>query len=196
MRFGRLMCFWQSLRPHFLCRYCDRKFARRPPKPIASVVMWYFKKNKNMQKTILFLLTILFLQSCNVGTSGTWKNENIDKKKREQIKLLNDKLYNSIFTQNISEIKSLLSDDLLEQEGNNIDKILAQVHNSISAKKYKILYEYYIQNSKTNILNSLPSGNLNKYAYSVQYQAINREMYVSLLLPEGQDNEFLMSVIS
>jgi hypothetical protein len=21
MRFGRLMCFWQSLRPHFLCRY-------------------------------------------------------------------------------------------------------------------------------------------------------------------------------
>jgi hypothetical protein len=39
MRFGRLMCFWQSLRPHFLCRYCDRKFARSPPKPIASVVV-------------------------------------------------------------------------------------------------------------------------------------------------------------
>ena len=37
--FGRLMCFWQSLRPHFLCRYYDRKFARSPPKPIASVVV-------------------------------------------------------------------------------------------------------------------------------------------------------------
>ena len=47
MRFGRLMCFWQSLRPHFLCRYCDRKFARRPPKPIASVVMGQCKKQED-----------------------------------------------------------------------------------------------------------------------------------------------------
>ncbi len=46
MRFGRLMCFWQSLRPHFLCRYCDRKFARSPPKPIASVVRGHSCKGK------------------------------------------------------------------------------------------------------------------------------------------------------
>ena len=47
MRFGRLMCFWQSLRPHFLCRYCDRKFARSPPKPIASVVRCHSEKLKD-----------------------------------------------------------------------------------------------------------------------------------------------------
>ena len=41
------MCFWQSLRPHFLCRYCDRKFARSPPKPIASVVMGQCKKQED-----------------------------------------------------------------------------------------------------------------------------------------------------
>ena len=52
MRFGRLMCFWQSLRPHFLCRYCDRKFARRPPKPIASVVMAYSKKGKRQTRLL------------------------------------------------------------------------------------------------------------------------------------------------
>ena len=49
MRFGRLMCFWQSLRPHFLCRYCDRKFARSPPKPIASVVSGHSWKGKKRQ---------------------------------------------------------------------------------------------------------------------------------------------------
>ena len=49
MRFGRLMCFWQSLRPHFLCRHCDRKFARRPPKPIASVVSGHSWKGKKRQ---------------------------------------------------------------------------------------------------------------------------------------------------
>lgn len=47
MRFGRLMCFWQSLRPHFLCRYCDRKSARSPPKPIASVVRCHSEKLKD-----------------------------------------------------------------------------------------------------------------------------------------------------
>jgi hypothetical protein len=49
MRFGRLMCFWQSFRPHFLCRYCDKKFARRPPKPIASVVRHNAEKEKNSE---------------------------------------------------------------------------------------------------------------------------------------------------
>ena len=57
MRFGRLMCFWQSLRPHFLCRYCDRKFARRPPKPIASVVMRHSKKRKKTDSLVEKSLT-------------------------------------------------------------------------------------------------------------------------------------------
>ena len=35
------------LRPHFLCRYCDRKFARSPPKPIASVVRCHSEKLKD-----------------------------------------------------------------------------------------------------------------------------------------------------
>ncbi len=63
MRFGRLMCFCQSLRPHFLCRYCDRKSARRPPKPIASVVRRHTKKNEMIRNYFYFtvgLLCILF----------------------------------------------------------------------------------------------------------------------------------------
>ena len=49
MCFGRLMSFWQSLRPHFLCRYSDGKFARRPPKLIASVVSGHSWKGKKRQ---------------------------------------------------------------------------------------------------------------------------------------------------
>ena len=63
MRFGRLMCFLQSLRPHFLCRYCDRKFARRPPKPIASVVSghsWKGKKETDLYWKIFEELSFLF----------------------------------------------------------------------------------------------------------------------------------------
>ena len=52
MCIGRLLSFQQSLRPHFLCRYCDRKFARSPPKPIASVVMAYSKKGKRRTRLL------------------------------------------------------------------------------------------------------------------------------------------------
>ena len=57
MRFRRLMCFLQSLRPHFLCRHCDRKFTRRPPKPIASVVMRHSKKRKKTDSLVEKSLT-------------------------------------------------------------------------------------------------------------------------------------------
>ena len=63
MRFGRLMCFLQSLRPHFLCRYCDRKFARSPPKPIASVVRFHSKKKKKLRIEIKYKL-----KKINYGT--------------------------------------------------------------------------------------------------------------------------------
>src|SRR5574344_2094982 len=67
MRFGRLMCFMQSLRPHFLCRYCDRKSARSPPKPIASVVSSHSKKKKKMKHIALALFFSITFQgiACN-----------------------------------------------------------------------------------------------------------------------------------
>ena len=84
MRFGRLMCFWQSLRPLFLCRCGDRKFARRPPKPIASVVMAYSKKGKrrtrllkNLWRTVRFYdmnRRVLLSQICSLSGICTADN--------------------------------------------------------------------------------------------------------------------------
>ena len=57
---GWLTCISQSLRPHFLLSFHDRKYARRPPMPIASVVMGKRKKKrKTMSKTIKWILIVL-----------------------------------------------------------------------------------------------------------------------------------------
>ena len=47
---GWLTCISQSLLPHFLLSLCDRKYARRPPMPIASVVSSKPKKKKKTEQ--------------------------------------------------------------------------------------------------------------------------------------------------
>ena len=148
-----------------------------------------------IQKTILLILTVLTLQSCNVGTSGTWKNDNIDKDKKEQIKVLNDKLFKAITTNDVAGVKVLMSDKLLEKGGSDLDKLINQVSSSFKADNYRILDEYNVHNSTTGIGNTLPSGISGDNDYVINYQALNKEMYVSLLLPTGLDNELLITVI-
>lgn len=153
-------------------------------------------QQKNMiQKTLLLILTVFTLQGCNYGTSGTWKNENIDKDKKEQIKILNDKLFKAIISNDIAGVKSLMSDKLLEKGASDLDKLINQVSASFKSDSYRILDEYNVRNSTTGIGNTLPSGLSGENDYAVNYQALNKEMYVSLLLPNGLDNELLITAI-
>ena len=148
-----------------------------------------------IQKTLLFILTVLVFQSCNLGASKTWKGDSIDKEKREQIKILNDKLFQAIIRNDVNGVRNLMSDKLLEVVNADFDKLINQVSSSFKSESYRILDEYMVQNSKTDIRNTLLSGNLNDDDYVLSYQALNKEMYVSLLVPNGLDNELLFTVI-
>ena len=89
---GWLMCTLRVLRPHFLCRYCDRKSTRSPPKPIASVVMGQCKKQEDKvfvwkvfeelsairhEKTFCFWQTFDFGQLIRVDNSSQTFGGNI-----------------------------------------------------------------------------------------------------------------------
>ena len=65
MFIGWLTCIQRSLRPHFLLSLCDRKYARRPPIPIASVVSANFKKMKRYIFILIFFATILSCGQAN-----------------------------------------------------------------------------------------------------------------------------------
>ena len=49
MRFGRLMCFWQSLRPHSLCRCATVNAPANRQMPIASVVSGHCNGRHNIE---------------------------------------------------------------------------------------------------------------------------------------------------
>jgi hypothetical protein len=147
-----------------------------------------------IKKLLLIVVSIFGLQSCNVGGSRVWKNENIDKEKREQIKALNDKLFKSIINNDVVGTKALMSDKL-EKGSNDLDKLIKQVSSSFKADGYRILDEYNVKNSTTGIGNTLPSGVTGDNDYVISYQALNKEMYVSLMIPEDLDNELLITAI-
>ena len=148
-----------------------------------------------IQRTLLIILTVLTIQSCNLSTSGTWKNDHIEKDTREQIKILNDKLFKAITSNDVTGVKALLSDKLLEKGTSDLDKIINQVSTSFKTDSYRILDEYDVHNSTAGIGNTLPSGISGDNDYILNYQALNKEMYVSLLLPNGVPNELLITAI-
>lgn len=148
-----------------------------------------------IQKILLLILTVLTLQSCNLGTSGTWRNDNIEKDKREQIKILNDKLFKAIISNDVTGVKALMSNKLLENGTSGLDKLISQISTSIKSDSYKILDEYNVHNSTTGIGNTLLSGISGENDYVIKYQALNKEMYASLLLPQGLNDELLITAI-
>lgn len=153
------------------------------------------KKTTVILRTLLILLTVLTIQSCKLGNSGIWKNDNIDKDTKEQIKVLNDKLFKAITTNNVNDIKLLMSEKLLEKGVSDLDKLIHQISNSFKADSYRILDEYNVHNSTTGIGNTIPSGLSGDKDYTIHYQALNKEMYVSLLIPNGLENEMLIMAI-
>jgi len=148
-----------------------------------------------IRKILLLFVPILLLQSCNIGTSGTWKNESIEKDKKEEIKLLNDKLFKAIMQNDVKGVRALLADKLIEKDGAQIDKLINDISTTYKSESYRVLDEYNVQNSSTNIGNTLLSGTSKDNDYVVNYLALNKDMYTSLLIPNGHSNEILFTII-
>jgi hypothetical protein len=148
-----------------------------------------------MKKILLIILTILTLQNCNLGTSKIWVNENIEVEKKEQIKILNDKLFKAIISDDVKGVKALMSDKLLEIGIKDLDKLINQISTSFKSDGYRILDEYNVLNSTTGNINTLISTGSNENDYTINYHALNEEMYISLFLPTSIDNELLITAI-
>ena len=142
----------------------------------------------------LILITITF-SSCNVGTYGNQRNDNIDEKLRREIRKLDKKIIDGIANNKPSKIKSLLSDKLIEKSGSDISKYIDQVNNFVKSNNYNILDQYYVNNSTTGIGNTLISGVDGVNDYTLNYRALNKEMFISLLLTDNGMDKILITNI-
>ncbi|MCC6370730.1 MAG: hypothetical protein IT236_06995 [Bacteroidia bacterium] len=146
-------------------------------------------------KHYALILFGLFIMGCNQAKKGTYKNAEITSSEKEKIKHLNDKLFQGIITNNANMVLSIMSPTLLINDGKNIPAIVKQVNSFFSATTYSLLDEYYTISDSVNIRHNVASSRGNQNDYSVDYLALNKEMYVSLLMPVGLENDLLITAI-
>lgn len=140
------------------------------------------------------LLCVLFT-GCHFGTSGSWVNDHIDADVKADMGKINKQLFKAIMADDKEGVKKLLSPILLEKAEKSIDTIVDGVSKNFNVTDYDVVDEYYTKNTATNINNTLISMKGNSNDYIINYLALNREMYVSLLAPKTPNVGILILAI-
>jgi hypothetical protein len=123
-------------------------------------------------------------------------DKNIPEKIRLEIKILNDKLFKSIKENNLRELKTILSTKLLEKTDDGFDSLIYQISNNLSkSNSYAVKNEFHMINSNSNVFNYVPFIPKNEYDFSIKYLALNKEMYGSLLIPDTEPDQMLITCI-
>jgi len=149
-----------------------------------------------MKNLCLLLFLCAFLPGCD-GSGGfvMWKNNDIDSNIRKEIRALNNDLLSALNDNNIEVIKGLMSDTLLAKANIDWEDMVLHISGLFRMEKYDIKDEYYVKNATTGVINTLPSGLSEDNDYIIRYKAMNNEMYVSLLVPQSETNELLITAV-
>ena len=149
-----------------------------------------------MKNNILFVIIILFgLQSCQVRTSGNWKDENIDTIIKREIDALDKKLMEAANTNNSTLLEEIMSDELIEFKGDSLKFLTNQLEGLFNNSEIEILNQYYLKVLKINSEVSVSSGNGLINDYVLEFNPLNHEMFVSLnVVTKGLNKYLILSI--
>ncbi len=149
-------------------------------------------------KTIWVSLSIcILIQGCKLNNNQTFKNENIPSTIKKEIVELDKKLINAIQNNNPELAKNVFSEKLMEKVGKaKLDSIFEFTNEILKDKEFEYKDQLYIENTKKNVSNTIFSGLANNdYDYIVHYKAINKKMFISMLLPKNTEDAMLITLI-
>lgn len=150
--------------------------------------------NKVLKIGVL-ILTICIL-GCKPNTAKTFIDKNIPENTKSEISALNEKLFKALKDNNKQKVKELLSAVFLKEGSVGLDSVIEAGHRYIlEADSYSVAKEFYIQNSTENVSNTIFSGLSGDYDYIFHYLALNKEMYISMLVPNTEPDQILITCI-
>jgi hypothetical protein len=132
-------------------------------------------------------LAVCFLAfSCKPNVTGVWQNERIDAAIRDSIKIQNEKVLKAFRTNDLELLKSTWSDTALHSniEGKAAQHLELLAQAGIRDSAYKVLGEYYalgLPGGAVYIHERLTGG-----AYKLNYTALTKQSYVSLIVPRAE----------
>lgn len=156
-------------------------------------------KNTQMMIRLLILniLTlIVLLTGCKLNRNRTFINENIPEDIRTKITELDNRVIEALKRNDSKAIENVFSVKLIEEIGySKIDSIFNITTQAVRDKKFKSKDQFYINNTNNNVPNTIFSGLTDDNDYIIHYTALNKNMFISLLLPEDTNNEILITLI-
>jgi hypothetical protein len=144
---------------------------------------------------LLYLGFALGDSACTFIQTKTTQNNEIDADTRAEIAPLNKKVFNYLMTNNVSDLKTLMSKQLLDSAGKTVDTIVHATATKFKATSYKILDEFYTKNAfhGRQVTIVTHKGDVNNY--TIQYGALNRETYASIMVSEGLPINFAVLTV-
>lgn len=149
-------------------------------------------------KTIWIALSICFLvQGCKLNSNQTFKNENIPSTIKKEIVELDKQVIKAIQNNNPDLAKNVFSEKLMETVGKSkLDSIFEFTNRILKDKEFEYKDQFYIENTTKNVSNTIFSGLANNdYDYIVHYMALNKKMFISMLLPKDTKDAMLITLI-
>ncbi len=146
-------------------------------------------------KYYTLILIVLLLQNCTGGGTVVWKDNDINPTVRNEIKQQNNKLFNAIKEDDTRAVRAMMSDSLLRVISvTDLDELFAKANSNFNFDTYRILDEYYVENTTTGTTNVIhPSLSSNDYL--INYNTLNKKAYVSVLIPNSLINKIIVLVI-
>jgi hypothetical protein len=159
----------------------------------ATSILWRLKNIKTSLLISVLILPAFVFQGCHLQTYIVAKNEKIDNGIKQEVHALDDKLFKAWKTNDAASLKKMMSSALTGS--NNIDQFIDKIDSVPKSENYKILDEYYVENSTTGIPGTILSGTSSKNEYFIHYMAATKETYVALLTTNIPNSEMLITAI-
>lgn len=139
----------------------------------------------------LCLFITLCLQACRPAP-GTWVNDKIPAEKQQMFHELNAELLKVLKANDPKTLENIMSKEFLETPGKN--RLIELCSIRMREGKNKLLDEYYIIHPTPEIL-TLKTFEYGVNSYSLRYEPLTQERYMSLFTLQQGVEKFLLTAI-
>lgn len=143
---------------------------------------------------LIVLTACILFAGCQSKKKISW-NDAISKPLKQEIKIKNDRVLQSLAENKPSDLKKIFSDTLIKQTAEGFNDGVSKMHESVSTKDYTVLDEYFVENISTGFRDTVSKNDSEKRAYKVTFEVLSKESYVSILLHDTPENQLLILCI-
>jgi len=143
---------------------------------------------------LLFIIT-LFSTSCTFGGGSvtTFRNNDIEKETIDTIKVLDDKVLESIKDNDVDKVLDISSKSI-KNDSAKLKELLKNINESAKDRSFDYKDRYYCKVNKVGKYN-FTIGTLEDDPFYIKVDALSTDVFVSLIKSNSKINDYMLSLI-